>query len=31
MAISDAVRRDVSLKQAPGFSDWAIRNQNVLS
>lgn len=29
MSVTDAVRRDVALKSAPGFSVWAVANQHV--
>lgn len=29
MAITDAVKRDSTLKSAPGFTNWAIHNQDV--
>lgn len=29
MAMTDAIRRDTSLKSAPGFTKWAIANQSV--
>lgn len=30
VVVSDAVRRDDTLKQAPGYSDWCIRHQDVV-
>jgi hypothetical protein len=30
VVVSDAVRRDETLKQAPGYTDWAIRHQDVV-
>jgi hypothetical protein len=30
MTVTDAVRRDVNLKQAPGYADWAVANQHVM-
>lgn len=30
VVVSDAVRRDDTLKQAPGYTDWAIRHQDVV-
>jgi hypothetical protein len=29
MAVTDAVRRDVTLKSAPGFTTWAVANQHI--
>ena len=30
VVVSDAVRRDETLKQAPGYTDWAVRHQDVV-
>ena len=30
MAVTDAIRRDADLKQAPGFTDWATSSQAVV-